>query len=110
VITDTMYPLERKMRWLARIGVADLIDVVSCSTALGVKKPDAAIYKDALTRARVAAPDAVFVGHSAEEIAGARAVGMRTVAVHGDRDARADESVGTLDGVLELSSLRAPAP
>jgi len=105
VITDTIFPLERKMRWLRAAGVTDLLDVVSCSSALGVKKPDAAIYRDALARTSVEAKDAVFVGHSAEELAGARAVGMTTIALHGDRGATADRAVERLSDLLRLDVL-----
>ena len=105
VITDTMYPLERKMLWLQRAGVADLIDVVSCSTALGFRKPDPAIYRDALARAGVSARDAAFVGHDGAEIEGARAVGMTTIAIHPDDHVTADHRVDALADLLDLAIL-----
>lgn len=105
VITDTMYPLDRKMRWLHRVGVADLLDVVSCSSALGVRKPDPAIYRDARERTGVAASEAAFVGHAAQELDGARAAGMTTVAVWPDPDARADHTVESLAALARLPIL-----
>jgi putative hydrolase of the HAD superfamily len=105
VVTDTTFPLARKMRWLERVGVADLLDVVSCSSDLGLKKPDPAIYRDALRRAGVAPEEAAFVGHSPGELDGARAVGMATIALHGEPGARADLSVSTLRALLDLDLL-----
>jgi FMN phosphatase YigB (HAD superfamily) len=32
IITDTIYPIERKRRWLDTVGVAEFIDVLACST------------------------------------------------------------------------------
>jgi HAD superfamily hydrolase (TIGR01509 family) len=105
VVTDTTFPLARKMRWLERVGVADLLDVVSCSSDLGLKKPDPAIYRDALRRAGVAPEEAAFVGHSPEELAGARSVGMATIAVHGEAGAVADRAVASLSALLDLDLL-----
>ncbi len=102
VITDTMYPLERKMRWLARAGVADLFDILACSTELGVHKPDPAIYRHALQQSGLAAAESAFVGHDTRELAGARQVGMATVAVHYDPDAQADYYVSSLLGLLDV--------
>jgi HAD superfamily hydrolase (TIGR01509 family) len=105
VITNTVYSLERKMRWLERVGVSDLLDVVSCSSALGIAKPDPAIYRGALDRTGVSAREAVFVGHSAEELAGARAVGMATVGINEDPGAAADHHVDTLADLTGLPIL-----
>lgn len=102
VITDTMYAVEWKMQWLAKVGVADAFDFVSCSTELGVHKPDPAIYRNALEQAGLTAADAAFVGHDARELAGARQVGMATVAVHYDPDAQADYYVDSLLGLLDV--------
>ncbi|MDE3088313.1 MAG: HAD family hydrolase [Chloroflexota bacterium] len=90
LITDTMYPVEWKMRWVAQAGVAEFIDVVACSTVLGAHKPDPAIYLNALVQARLAPAQAAFVGHAADELEGARQAGMVTVAVNYDPDAPAD--------------------
>jgi len=102
IITDTIYPLGWKMQWLAGVGVAPYIDVVACSTAIGVRKPDAGIYRHALQQAGLTAAEAVFVGHESRELEGARQVGMTTVAVNDDLDARANYTVTSLAGLLTL--------
>lgn len=102
IVTDTMYPLEWKMRWLDSIGVAEFIDVVACSTVVGVHKPDPAIYLNALEQAHLAPHVTAFVGHDARELQGARAAGMATVAVHYDRDAQADYYAESLVDLLNV--------
>ena len=88
IITDTIYPLARKMRWLEKIGVAEFVDHVACSTELGVHKPDPAIYLGAVRQAGLTVDESAFVGHATDELAGARRVGMKTVAVFYGADAR----------------------
>jgi HAD superfamily hydrolase (TIGR01509 family) len=107
IVTDTIYPLSWKMGWLARAGVAEFVDVVSCSSELGFKKPEPAIYLDAVRRAGLTVPEAAFVGHDAGELAGARAAGLATVAVLYDHDAQADYYATTLMDLLDVPIFQA---
>jgi putative hydrolase of the HAD superfamily len=102
IVTDTMYPLDWKMAWLAQAGMDGCFDAVACSTAVGSRKPAPAIYHHALDRLGVPAGDTAFVGHDTRELDGARRVGLTTVAVNHDADARADYVLGTLTDLLEL--------
>jgi HAD superfamily hydrolase (TIGR01509 family) len=102
IVTDTMYPLEWKMRRLARAEVADLIDVVACSTVLGVHKPDPAMYLDAIRQAHLTPSESAFVGHSTVELEGARQAGMKTVAVNYDASAKADYYAANLKDLLNV--------
>lgn len=102
IITDTIFPLARKMRWLETIGVAEHVDYVACSTELGVHKPDPAIYRAALAQAGIAVEHAAFVGHDTAELAGARQTGMRTVAVFYSPEAQADYYVDSLPALLDV--------
>ncbi len=102
IITDTIFPLARKMRWLESIGVARYVDYIACSTELGVHKPDPAIYCAALLQSGIAVDQAAFVGHDTRELAGARQVGMRTVAVFNDPDAQADFYADSLLALLDI--------
>lgn len=90
IITDTMYPVEWKMRRLEKAGVAEFIDIVSCSTSLGAHKPDPAVYRYAIEQARLTAADTVFVGHLGIELDGAKKAGMTTVAINYDPGTTAD--------------------
>jgi len=106
IVTDTMYPLERKMRWLEQIGVAEFIDVVACSTVLGVHKPDPAIYLNALQQAGLTPGEAAFVGHNARELDGARRAGLATVAVNYEPKSRADYYADSLPDLLQVPILK----
>ena len=90
IVTDTIYPLEWKMQRLAKAGVADYIDVVACSTVLGIHKPDPAIYLNALKQVALIPSEAAFIGHNANEIYGAHKAGLITVAVNYEPDVQAD--------------------
>ena len=102
IVTDTMHPLEWKMRWLNQVGVAEFIDVVACSTVLGAHKPDPAIYLHALQQAGLTPAESVFVGHDAGELEGARQAGLATVAVNYDSDAKADYYAQSLVDLLNV--------
>jgi FMN phosphatase YigB (HAD superfamily) len=102
IITDTIYPLARKMCWLETIGVAEFVDHVACSTELGVHKPDPAIYLGALRQAGLTVEESAFVGHATDELTGARQVGLKTVAVFYGADAQADYYAESLPGLLDV--------
>jgi HAD superfamily hydrolase (TIGR01509 family) len=109
IVTDTIYPLERKMRWLEQVGVAELIDVVACSTVVGAHKPDPAIYLDALQQAGLGPDEAAFVGHDADELEGAARAGMVTVAVNHEPETQADYYARSLLDLLDVPIFTAPS-
>ena len=90
IVTDTMYPVEWKMAWLKKVGIAEFIDIIACSTVLGAHKPNPEIYVNAMQQAKIAPSESAFVGHDARELEGARRAGMTTVAVNFDPEAKAD--------------------
>ena len=62
------------------LGVAERMDVMLFSTEAGVRKPDPAIFLDALGRLGVDPVDALFVGDRLDvDVQGAANVGMTTV-------------------------------
>lgn len=102
IITDTIYPVEWKMKWLEKVGVAEFIRIVSCSSVLGAHKPQPEMYLNALHQARLSPREAAFVGHDAIELDGARRAGLATVAVNHDAAANADYYVDSLLGLLKV--------
>jgi HAD superfamily hydrolase (TIGR01509 family) len=65
---------------LQRHGLAPFLEFVISSADLGIRKPDARIFQEALARLGVVAAEAWFVGDSWEsDIVGAAAVGMMPV-------------------------------
>lgn len=102
VVTDTIYPVERKRRWLEAVGVDEFIDVLACSTELGLHKPQSAIYLHAVREAGLVPAESAFVGHAADELEGARLAGLVTVAVHCDPGSVADYTGHSLLDLLSL--------
>ncbi len=102
IVTDTIYPVEWKMNWLAQVGVAEFVDVVACSTVLGAHKPDPVIYLSALQQTHLTPGESAFVGHDAGELEGARKAGMATVAVNYDAGTQADYYARSLVDLLNV--------
>lgn len=65
---------------LARLGIAERLDVAVFSSEVGRRKPHPAIFERALERLGVAPEEAVFVGDRLDEdVGGASRLGMKTV-------------------------------
>jgi putative hydrolase of the HAD superfamily len=72
---------------LAALGLDRFLTVTAFSSEIGWRKPDVRIFTAALQRLGVRAEEAVFVGDRLrDDIAGARAAGMRTVLTREFRD------------------------
>ncbi|MHB8469139.1 MAG: HAD family hydrolase [Gaiellaceae bacterium] len=79
LVSNAFDPPELAHAELARIGVAERLDVAVFSSEIGVRKPQPAIFERALAALGVAPEHALFVGDVlATDIAGAAALGMRT--------------------------------
>jgi putative hydrolase of the HAD superfamily len=107
VITNGPADVQREK--VVLLGVDGVADFVLVSGEFGAWKPDPSIFLAALSMAAVSAGDAVMVGDSLEhDIAGARAVGIRTVWVdRGDRPRRHDDAMpdATIRSLAELPAL-----
>jgi HAD superfamily hydrolase (TIGR01509 family) len=104
--------LERIAR---EVGLRELLDVIVCSAVEGVRKPDAAIFALALERLGVVPSSATMIGDSlASDIAPAKALGLRTIWIRGDRifvpadESTADHVVGSLADALAVLDRGAP--
>ncbi|MGL4316089.1 MAG: HAD family hydrolase [Pseudomonas sp.] len=63
-----------------RLGLADYFQFALCAEELGIGKPDPHPFQTALQHADVSAEQAVHIGdHPSDDIAGARAAGMRAI-------------------------------
>ncbi len=110
IVTDTIYPLEWKMKRLEKAGVAHLIDVIACSSALGVHKPDPAIYMNALRQAGMTPAESAFVGHDPKELEGAQRAGLVTLAVRYTSAVKADYYCSDFAELLELALFETAEP
>jgi putative hydrolase of the HAD superfamily len=82
--------------WRSLIAVDELFDVVVDSSAVGMRKPNPAIFTHTLELLGVAADRAVFLDDAESNLAGARRAGLHTVLV-GDPPAAA---LAELDALL----------
>src|SRR5690606_22712281 len=102
--------------WRAKLPVDDLFDVVVDSSAVGMRKPDPAIFTHTLDLLGGVAPErAVFLDDVESNLAGARRPGLHTFLV-GYPPAEALRALDTLlgrragSGVLRRRTARRPEP
>jgi putative hydrolase of the HAD superfamily len=105
IVTDTANSISAKLSWFERGGFGHVWDSIISSMDIGTRKPDAKIYQAALQQLGLTPDQAVFVGHRASELAGAHAVGLRTVAFNYDKDARADYFIEKFSDLLDIPVL-----
>jgi putative hydrolase of the HAD superfamily len=90
--------------WLRDAGVLELVDGVVSSAEVGAAKPDPAPFLRGLELAGAGPEDALHAGDSLDnDVAGARAAGVRPVLVA--RDGVAPEGVETVRSLAELPLL-----
>jgi epoxide hydrolase-like predicted phosphatase len=70
--------------------IADRFELIISSAEEGIMKPDTEIYKRTLDRLSVQPEEAIFIDDSAENVAGARDVGLQAVLFHTDLDLYAE--------------------
>ncbi len=94
---------------LETLGILPLLDSTTFSSEVGTRKPDPAIFADALAKLGVEARHTVFVGDRLiDDVGGARAAGMRTVLTREfrreepDRDPAPDAVIERLDDLPEV--------
>ena len=98
---------EQQLQAVSGLGLTHLFDDVIVSEAVGLRKPDPAIFRLALSRLNVVADEALYVGDSPEnDVAGPQSAGMRAALFPGGHSLpthiRPDWVLQDLRGVLEL--------
>ncbi|MGE5222225.1 MAG: HAD family hydrolase [Omnitrophica WOR_2 bacterium] len=102
IVTDTAMPVYAKLSWFERGGFGNVWDSIISSKELGVRKPDPRIYQAALKQLRLNPTQAVFVGHKASELEGACSLGIRTIALNYDENAKADFYIESFSDLLNV--------
>lgn len=105
IITDTALSISKKLAWFDEYGFGSLWDLVISSREMGVRKPAACMYEQALAQAGVSPFQAVFVGHKPSELDGARAVGLGTIALYYEPGCAADAYLDDIRGLLTVALL-----
>ena len=93
VITNSIIPSNTKKKWLKQRGVDISWDVFVSSVELGFRKPEPEIYLYAIKQVGVLAKHSVFVGHSPDELIGAKNIGMLTLSLNADSDIMTDFNI-----------------
>lgn len=106
VVVNSASPAPEIRTQLERLGVGEFFSAVVSSRDLGVPKPAPLPYWTALRELGLRPEEAAFVGHDALELAGAAAVGLRTIAFHYDRDAQADIFLHRFEELLDVIGVR----
>lgn len=106
IITDTAMHFSRKLSWFDQHGFGCVWDVVISSKEMGIRKPHPIMYEEAIRQTGIHPGEAVFVGHKAYELEGARTVGMKTIAFNYEKNAVADAYIDTFNELLEVPILK----
>jgi HAD superfamily hydrolase (TIGR01662 family) len=99
IVSNAAYLPRLMEQQLAALGLADYFDAVTFSSEVGVRKPQPAIYADALRKLGVDPSLTLFVGDRVrEDVQGPQAMGMRAVLT---REWRQENDPGVADFVIQ---------
>lgn len=90
---------------LERMGLPDVFSAVVTSSELDAVMPEPICYQTALDALELHACQAAFVGHDADELAGAARLGMQTIAFNPTHEVHADVLLTRFKDLMELLAL-----
>lgn len=105
IVTDAAVSKATKLAWFREHGLDVEWDAYANSMDLKTRKPDIRMFQAALEEAGVAASEAVFVGHDARELNGARNAGLQTIAFNYDPGVEAGYFIENFEDLLQLPLL-----
>lgn len=106
VLSDSEQNGDELQAQLARLGLGGRFSVVISSIDLEYTKPSPVCYRAALSAMELSPEQVAFVGHDGAELAGARAVGLRTAAFNYPSGVKADHYLARFDELLQLVDRR----
>ncbi|MEO6797201.1 MAG: HAD family hydrolase [Candidatus Dormibacter sp.] len=99
IVSNAAYRPNLMRRQVSALQLAPYFMALTFSSAVGIRKPDPRIYRDALRQLGVDAAETLFVGDRVkEDVQGPKALGMRAVLL---REWRQEEDLGVADFVIE---------
>lgn len=101
VLSDTVHSKSELELMLSSAGIGGLFDAVVVPADTGYTKPSREAYMAALEPFKADPESAIFVGHDAEEIRGAKLAGMLTFA-YGKKVREADYNVKDFKELFEM--------
>jgi phosphoglycolate phosphatase-like HAD superfamily hydrolase len=87
---------------LQKLGIGSYFRACLSSSELGFLPREGRGFRAAADAMHMAVTDLAFVGHDTDELAGARAAGMPTIAFNYDQDARADVFLDRFDQLMAV--------
>lgn len=108
IITDAAVNKSVKLAWFKEKGLNVSWDTYANSMDLKTRKPDLRMFKYALEEVGVKKEEAIFVGHEAREVNGAKHAGLQTIAFNYDPDVKADYYIDNFEDLLTLPILLNP--
>lgn len=90
---------------LEDFGILPYFDSITYSYTLGVYKPDPRMYRDALGKLGLPPEETVFVDDGADNLRGARDMGIQPVLIRAKPDPDSDESMASIDRLSGLLAL-----
>ena len=106
VVADSEHPAVALREQLQQVAIAHMLSGIVSSIDLGRTMPDAACYRAAIETMNLPAEKVAFVGHDTAQLAGAATLGIRTIAVNHDPDARADIYLARFEQLLDVVESR----
>jgi len=103
ILSNAVHNKKIKYNALKNNNIKDF-DAIFCSCDIGYEKPQKKAYFFVLNHFKVKPYEAVFIGHSKKELKGARNCKIKTIAVKGDKGAKADfyaEDFAEIPKILE---------
>jgi phosphoglycolate phosphatase-like HAD superfamily hydrolase len=102
VLADTELDTDQLKQTVDRLGIHVQFDCVESSFDLKSTMPDSRGYQAVLSHLNLNSSDVAFVGGSADDLAGAAAVGMQTIAVNFEPSCKADHYLRRFDELLSI--------
>ncbi len=105
IITNSFQSQETKLEWFASVGIEHIWDAFICSSQTGLFKPEPEIYLEALRQVQSRPDEAAFIAHAANELEGAKTVGLTTIAFNRDDESvRADHIIEHFAQLVDLAT------
>jgi len=102
VLANSAHPSACLREKLQRLGLAQYFSDVVSSIDLEAAKPSAICYRTALQSLGCGAPEIAYVGYDAAALAGARALGMQTVAFNPQAEAEGNVQLPRFEQLADL--------
>ena len=107
VLANSPFPAAKLVSQLERLAISEHFETVISSCDIEVAKPSAVCYGTAIAALGLAHSEVALVGHSASDLAGAAAAGLRTVAFNYESESQADAYATRFADLLSLVELPA---